>query len=204
MNRLFKFLVVLGVIIVIAVVFRVRGTQATAPADYHGMLYRSLYDRSVVGFLVGHQCASVSDFHLCPQAGMALQTDSQKQIRHIFLYGQGNELFAPFAGELPYGITFKDTMADVQYKLGQPKIPQQPQLGWEPGLPTSGGTPDRIHYWATYEQYDLVIVYNTPLADNLNARIYMILIIVDPIVPPYGHIILCRDGDMVSPFSSET
>lgn len=73
---------------------------------------------------------------------------------------------------LPYGLTMEDTRAIVEQKLGQPRVSHAPQAGWEPGLPDEGGTPDRMHYWAIYRRFGIVIVYNSPSPRDLGATIY--------------------------------
>src|SRR5262245_5281947 len=77
---------------------------------------------------------------------------------------------------LPYGLTMQDTMATVEQKLGQPKITQVPQAGWEPGLPDEGGSPDYAHYWAIYKRFGVTVVYNSPSASNKSATIQAIYI----------------------------
>jgi hypothetical protein len=77
---------------------------------------------------------------------------------------------------LPYGLSAQDTMASVERKLGQPKVPFAPQAGWEPGLPDGGGSSDHMHYWAVYERFGLTIVYNTPSLTDKNATINAIYV----------------------------
>jgi len=183
MNRLIKFFIVLSVIVLLSAVYKVQTTQASVPVDYQLALYASLDDQSATGYFVAHNCSVTGDFRLCPESGLAFQVDDVGLIRQVYFYIQQDNGFSPFSGKLPFDIEVSDTMADVQHKLGHPMVPQMPMLGWELGLPSHGGTPDHIHYWAVYEQYNLTIVYNTPLADDLNASIYIILIGIDPIMP---------------------
>ena len=110
------------------------------------------------------------------QAGMALWIDPAQKINTVYLYAESENGFAPIEGEMPFGLTFKDSMADVEQKFGQPKVPQAPQAGWEPGLPDAGSSPDHIHYWAVYERFGVTIVYNTPFANDKNASIHSILV----------------------------
>lgn len=76
---------------------------------------------------------------------------------------------------LPYGLTMQDTMATVEQRLGQPRIVHAPQAGWEPGLPDEGGSPDRMHYWAIYRRFGLIVVYNSPSPRDKGATIHAIL-----------------------------
>ena len=75
---------------------------------------------------------------------------------------------------LPYGLTMEDTRATVEQKLGQPYVPDLPHLGWEPALPDEGGSPDRMHYWAIYRRFGIVIVYNSPAPRDMGATIYAV------------------------------
>jgi len=77
---------------------------------------------------------------------------------------------------LPYGLTMQDTMADVEQKLGQPRVVFAPQAGWEAGLPEQGGSPDHLRYWAIYERFSVTIVYNTPSASDKSATIYEVIL----------------------------
>lgn len=77
---------------------------------------------------------------------------------------------------LPYGLTMQDTMANVEEKLGQPRIAHAPQAGWEAGLPDEDGLPDHIHYWAVYKRFGVTIIYNSPVANDKNATIYDIIV----------------------------
>ena len=77
---------------------------------------------------------------------------------------------------LPYGLTMQDTMAEVEQKLGQPKVMSAPQAGWQPGLPDAGGSPDHTTYWAVYKRFGVTIVYNTPSLSDKDATVYDILV----------------------------
>jgi hypothetical protein len=83
---------------------------------------------------------------------------------------------AAAAAPLPYGLSVQDTMASVEYKLGQPVETHAPQAGWKPGLPDEGFSPDHAHYWAIYRRFGLTVVYNTPSASDKTATIYAIYV----------------------------
>ena len=76
--------------------------------------------------------------------------------------------------KLPYGLTARDTMADIEQKLGQPMVTFAPEAGWEPGLPDEGGSPDHMQYWAIYRRFGLTVVYNTPSAEDKSATVQAI------------------------------
>jgi hypothetical protein len=60
--------------------------------------------------------------------------------------------------------------------LGQPKEVHALQAGWKPGLPDEGGSPDHFHYWAIYKRFGLIVVYNSPSANDKSATIHTILV----------------------------
>jgi len=190
MNRLFKFIGVLLVIGLLGFAYKAQITRAAMTIDYRVVLEYSLNDTSVANFVVNHDCAaSAGDFQICPAAGVALRMNQPNVIGQVYLYVNGDPSFASFTGKLPYEITSTDTMANVQRKLGNPKIPQMPVLGWEPRLPDIGNTPDHIHYWATYKDFRLTVVYNTPAGNDLEAGIYMIIVDAEPVMPNFGRTI---------------
>ena len=183
MNRLIKFISVLGVIALLCIVYKVQTTQTAVPIAYQVVLQNLLNDRPAVDFITSHNCSTSGNFQLCPSDGVALQVNSHKIIEQVYLYVDGTGGFAVFSGELPYNIAIEDTMGEVEQKLGYPIVPQMPQLGWSPRLPDAGGTPDHIHYWAVYKQFDLTIVYNSPSPEDKNAGIHMIVIHIDLPLP---------------------
>jgi hypothetical protein len=56
------------------------------------------------------------------EAGIAFALTRDQRIRAIFLYAQGVEDFAQYAGALPAALTFSSTRADVRAALGIPAI----------------------------------------------------------------------------------
>jgi len=186
MNKFFKFLSVLAVITLFTTAYKAQTTRAAMTVDHRVILEYSLNDTSVARFVVNHNCAASGNFLICPETGVVLHMNQPNLIGQVYLYVNGDPPIESFTGKLPYEITSTDTMADVQRKLGHPKIPQMPAFGWEPGLPDTGGTPDHIHYWATYKTYRLTVVYNTPAGNDLGAGIYMIIIDAEPAMPILG------------------
>ena len=149
---------------------------APAAASYQVTLGKSVSDRSVADFIAGNGCTQSGAFQLCPPAGLALWTDEHRIVKAAYLYLDNAEGFAPYKGALPLGLIQNDTMADVEYKLGQPREPHAPQAGWEPGLPDEGGSPDRMHYWAVYKRFGLTVIYDSPSRNDKNANIHAILV----------------------------
>ncbi|HJR81090.1 MAG TPA: hypothetical protein VJ821_13525 [Anaerolineales bacterium] len=180
MNKLFKTLSFLAVIALFATacIPAVVNVAQAAPveADYQAVLGKPVSDNSVVNFIASNRCFAASQFHLCQDAGMALWIGPNEKVNTVYLYAAGANGFVAYKGELPFGIDASDSMADVEQKLGQPKVEHAPQAGWEPGLPDAGSSPDHLRYWAVYERFRVTIVYNTPFANDKDASIHAILV----------------------------
>jgi hypothetical protein len=134
---------------------------------YESMLGKSLTDEVVVDFITGHSCSNADQFLLCNTAGMALWTEAN-EVETVYLYLNNADGFAPYKGELPFGLKFYDNMAAAEYKLNRHGLGNA-------GLPDSASIPDRMHYRAAYHQAGLTILYNSPFPDE-DANIYAILV----------------------------
>lgn len=182
MNTRFQILMVLAVLGLFASacgaqVVQAQPAEKTTPslAAYEAVLGKSLQAQDVASFIASNNCSSIGTFQLCNAAGVALQV-SQNKVETVYLYPNKTDDFAAYTGALPLGLAFNDTMADVEDWLGQPRVTHAPQAGWEPGLPDQSGTPDHVHYWATYKRFGVTIVYNSPSAADKGANIYAILV----------------------------
>ena len=147
-----------------------------AAASYKAVLGKSLKDKELADFVASNNCSSAGQFQLCQDAGVALWLDQSQKVNTIYLYALSGNGFAPYTGELPFGLTSNDTMSIVEEKFGSPFVPQVPQAGWKPGLPDRGSSPDHIHYWAVYDRFGVTIIYNTPFANDKNASIHAVLV----------------------------
>jgi hypothetical protein len=183
MNKNFIILNILAAIVLFATacgaqVVQAQSAEKAAPeaAGYEAVLGKSLNDQDVVDFIARNRCSSTGQFQLCGGAGMALWTSQDQKIETVYLYPNKSADFQAYKGTLPLGLSANDTMASVEEKFGQPKVQHAPQAGWEPGLPDAGGTPDHIHYWATYKRFGVTIVYNSPSATDKGATIYAVLV----------------------------
>jgi len=180
MNKLFKTLSLLAVIACFATacIPAVVDVAQAAPAaaGYQTMLGKSVSDTEVANFMVSNGCSQTAWLYLCRPAGLALWTDADQIVKSAYLYLSNSEGFVAYKGALPLGLMRNDTMEDVEQKLGQPKVEQAPQAGWEPGLPDEGHSPDHTHYWANYKRFGVTVIYNTPAANDKNATIYAILV----------------------------
>ena len=135
---------------------------------YESILGKPLADEGVAEFIAGNQCSSADQFLLCNAAGMALWTDSNQVVETVYLYLNNADGFAPYEGELPFGLKFYDNLGAVEYKLNRQGLGNA-------GLPDLAAVPDHMHYRATYHQAGLTILYNSPFPDE-DATIYAILL----------------------------
>jgi hypothetical protein len=149
---------------------------APAAASYQAVLGKPASDESVSDFIASNNCAHSGSFELCPNAGLALWMDRNQVIQAAYLYARAAEDFSAYKGELPFGLASNDSRADAERKLGQPKEGHAPQAGWAPGLPDEGSSPDNEHFWAIYKRFGLTIIYDTPSANDRNAKIHAILV----------------------------
>ena len=134
---------------------------------YKDLLGKPLTDQVVTDFLASNNCSSSAQFQLCEDVGVALLISLGQTVESVYLYLNNTEGFAPYKGELPFGLKFYDTMGAVEYKLKQKGVGSA-------GLPDSGDSPDHLHYWATYQQAGMIVIYNSPSAEDEDATIYAI------------------------------
>ena len=146
-------------------------TQRALPkaTSYRVLLGQSISEPEVADFLTSNHCSGTALSQLCKAAGIALWINPDQTVETVYLYLNNADGFVPYKGELPSGLKFYDSMGAVQYKLKRQKIGNA-------GLPDSGETPDPLHYWANYQQAGMIIVYNSPAAEDEDATIYAILL----------------------------
>ena len=137
--------------------------------SYRVLLGKSISEPEVADFITSNNCSGTAQSQLCKEAGMALWINPDQTVSTVYLYLNNADGFVPYKGELPLGLKFYDSMGAVQYKLKRQKIGNA-------GLPDSGETPDHLHYWANYQQAGIIIVYNSPSAEDEDATIYAILL----------------------------
>jgi hypothetical protein len=140
--------------------------------SYEIVLGKSVTDKAVVDFINTNNCLSANELQVCQEIGMAFRVDEGRIVSTVYLYSGNKEGFRRYRGELPFGLSFYDTMLRVQEKL----VTQNAvgDADWT-GLPDEGGSPDHMHYWAVYKRLSITIIYDTPFADE-DAYIYAILI----------------------------
>jgi hypothetical protein len=172
MNKFYKTLIFLAVIVLFTATYGVLVSQAERSAvSYQAVLGKPLNNKEVANFIATNNCSSAGPFQMCKDIGMSLWLDSDQIVKSVYLYPTSTDGFAAYKGALPLGLVAKDTMASVEHKLGQPKVENVPQAGWEPGLPDEGTAFDHSHYWAIYKRFGVTVVYNSPSATDKNATI---------------------------------
>jgi hypothetical protein len=149
---------------------------APKAATYEAVLGKSVNDQAVADFIARNHCSSAGLLQICKAAGMALWTGQDQKVENVTLYPNKTSGFSAYKGNLPFGLSARDTMESVEFKLGQPIVADAPQAGWEPGLPDASGTDDHIHYWAQYKRFGITLLYNSPSANDKGASIYALLV----------------------------
>ena len=139
---------------------------------YQAMLGKSVNDTDVIDFIVNNNCSASGPFQLCKEVGMALWTDSAQIVKTVYLLSGGENGFERYRGKLPFGLTFYDPMWLVEDKLKKFDADNSLQ---QAGLPDEGNTPDHFHYNAVYKRFGIVVIYDSPVADQ-DAYIYAILV----------------------------
>lgn len=183
MNKLFQILSILAALALFGAACSAQSVQAGPASEaipetaaYEAVLGKPLDDQNVADFLAGNRCSSTGQFQLCTGAGVALQVGQDQTVETVYLYPNKIENFEAYREALPLGLSADDTMASVEEKFGQPVVEYAPQAGWLPGLPDESGTPDYVHYWATYKRFGVTIVYSSPSAADKGATIHAILV----------------------------
>jgi hypothetical protein len=95
-------------------------------------------------------------FHSSRDGGISLRFDTKDVLTTIFLYAEGAEQFKQYSGELPNGLTFALTRAEIEKKLGKPD--------------KSGGA-GVIEYWVSYPMLGIGVTYRSKSTTDLNNKI---------------------------------
>ena len=172
MDKFYRYLCVLASIALLISSCSSQAVQtqqaALKPSYYQDLLGKPLNDKLVVELVTTNHCILATQYELCKEIGMALWVNSNQLVETVYLYLNNVDGFAPYRGELPLGLKFYDTLGAVEYKLKRQNIGND-------GRPDESGVPDRLHYWATYKQHGVTIIYNSPFADE-DATIHAILV----------------------------
>lgn len=142
---------------------------------FQDFIGRSVNDGVVADFIADKNCAREWVIYLCKSTGIAIWFDASQITQIIYLYVTAPDGFEPYKGVLPFGLKFYDTMGAVEYKLRVLDVDERTRFYLKVDLSDMGGSPDHTHYWVDYEQHGMVVIYNTPFADE-DAMIYAVLI----------------------------
>jgi ankyrin repeat protein len=82
-------------------------------------------------------------------------------LRGIIFYSEGADDYRQFQGDLPFGLSFQNTRSEIESILGPPDK-------------TDDGAGTNI--WTSYNSKGIRIKYNTVRTDDMNARMYFIII----------------------------
>lgn len=146
--------VIIGVVAVVLVLWRCgpgNGSGGTSDRSQNGY-YASL--------AAGSGCKAEMNY-VCRGSGLEYATGEGGRVSTVFLYNQGADGFQAFTGELPAGLSWRDTRADVERRLGAPE-----------SVRGSG----EIGVWLNYPDRGLTIFLNTPDPTDMSAFIHHIAI----------------------------
>ena len=151
--------------------------KVSSPVDYRVFLGKSLTDKDVAEFIVGNNCSSAGQYQLCKDRGLAFWTSTDQILNRVYLYSGNSDGFRRYTGKLPYGLSFYDPMWRVEEKIKKMEADDilQHTTSRDDGSPDTGSTPDHLHYWAVYERFNMVVIYDSPFADE-DAYIYAVLV----------------------------
>jgi hypothetical protein len=137
MNKLFKTLSFVAAIAFLATACIPPVVEAAkaAPAEvtYQAVLGKSLNDQTVAEFIASNNCTQAGPFHLCRPAGVAFGSNEDNVVKTAYLYVSAAEGFSAYRGELPMTLEASDTMADVERKLAQIRVPRLLKGGFDLG-----------------------------------------------------------------------
>ncbi len=182
MNKLIKALILLFALTGLTVACRGQSAQPQADEQavskmptYQTVIGKLLSHSDVIDFISNNNCASVGEFQLCKDAGMALWIDADQIVRTVYLYSGNADTFRRYKGKLPYGLSFYDPMWRVEEKLRN--LGNNDELSRTKGddMSYEGSSPDHMHYSAAYKQLGMTVIYNEPFPDE-DAYFYAILV----------------------------
>jgi hypothetical protein len=122
-------------------------SEGTEEAIWMTLLGQHFSVPDVTDYLLDNDCELEAIAWICAGAGTEIQFDTGENLSAFFMYAPG-VFDAPYDGAMPGGITWSDTRADVEAKLGPPDV-DIPGAG--PGVfASSGWTSHSPVVWVTY------------------------------------------------------
>jgi hypothetical protein len=152
--------VAIGLILLVLMLAR-GGTssQRGGALAYSDLLNQSLGNPTVSSFVRAH-CSSEMNY-LCRRSGIEFTIGETGRVRTVFLYAQGADGFQAYTGQMPFGLRWSDTRADIEARLGTPDY--------------IGGT-DSTNVWTSYKSRGILIFYDTFAPDDMSAHMHHISI----------------------------
>jgi len=105
-------------------------------------------------------------FYSFKPEGILLGFTKQDKLEVIFLYSEGEQDYRQYQGELPYGLSFRNSRREVESILGSPD--------------DSGAGNEYNYAWTEYSSKGIRIHYNTKRSDDLDARVQTVRISAVP------------------------
>lgn len=130
---------------------------------YLDLLGKNLEDHVELTDFIAQNCDLVDRVYLCKSKGVELHMGgiNGTTVLHILLFAQGADGYSQYQGELPYGLSWSDTRAEVEQKLG---------------LPSKSFGEGRLPYSVLYEDLGLQVNYDTPSMEDMSARIHHLVV----------------------------
>lgn len=104
----------------------------TDPANFFG---KSTSDPEVREYIAQNNCESVNLARRCTRSGVEITMDTGGQVVGIIYYIADNNLYQPYKGPLPGGVSVSDSKADVERKLGPPQNTGPDWAAYPPQVP---------------------------------------------------------------------
>jgi hypothetical protein len=128
---------------------------------YQDLLGKNLEDHVELTDFIAQYCELWELLYLCKSKGIELHMGGMNgTVLAIILFAQGADGYSQYQGELPYGLSWSDTRAEVEQKLGSGKSVGQ------------GNLP----YSVLYEDLGLQVNYDTPSTEDMSARIHHLVV----------------------------
>lgn len=144
-------------------------TLLSQTTGYEDIVGKSLNDTVVQQLIAKTGCLRNDRLIICNDAGIELWLDSRQVVKIVYFYLKNTDEFSAYQGKIPYGLKSYDNLEAVEYKLNRQGVGND-------GLPDRDSFSMNLQYWAFYKKYGLLIIYNSPFADDDNASIYAVAI----------------------------
>jgi hypothetical protein len=127
-----------------------------ATVGYEAILGRSSDDPAVLDYIGRYGCRPSGLHYVCATAGSELSFTTGRRLVAMLLFGPAVGNMSTYPGTLPGRLSWSDTRAQVDAKLG---VPQSDHAGYPP-----------VQAWSLYTTPPILITWNTtatPTPDTL-------------------------------------